>query len=129
MICSVLVDRIAVFIGLDEPCPCGDRVLLPACHWISDAAHLDLGNVVGSGLAGDWVLVVIDDKHGIRGVHIAETTLAVLIVIAIAHIPAQRLTDILRMLLIIVRGIPAEHCVRRGNNVAIAQFLCVQSLL
>ena len=129
MILAELVNRISVCVGLYEPCPRGDRVLLPACHFIGDAAHLDLGDAVRSRFTGDGMLIIVDDKHGVRWAHIAERALAVLIVIAIAHIPAQRLTDILRMLLIIVRGIPAEHCIRCGDNVAIAKLLCVQSLL
>ena len=129
VILAELVDRIAVRVGLDEPCPRGDRILLPAGHRIGDAAHLDLGDVVGPGFAGDGMLVIVDDKRGVRGAHITEPALAVLIIIAVAHVPAQRLADVLGMLLIVVRGVPAQHRVGRGNDVAVAQLLCVQSLL
>ena len=128
MVLGPLVDRISVCVGLDKPCPRGDRVLFPAGHRIGDAAHLDLGDAVGSGLTGDRVLVIVDDKSGIRGAHVAETALAVLIVIAVAHVPAKGLTDILGMLLVVIRGVPAQHRVRRRDDIAVAQLLRGQSL-
>ena len=128
VILAELVDRISVLVGLDKPCPRGNGVLLPAGHRIGDATHLDLGDAVRSRFTGDGMLIIVYDKHGVSWFHIAERTLAVFVVIAVAHVPAQRLTDILRMLLVVVRGIPAEHRVGRGDDVAVAQLLCGQSL-
>ena len=125
----ILLGGNALRVRLNEPSPNRDRVLFPTGKRLRNASHLDLRHIVRTLLSGVGINVIVDNKRCILSIHTAERSAAVLIVIAVADVPAERFADILGMLLIPSLGIPAEHRVGCYNNVAVAQFLCVFCLI
>ena len=128
---AVLRNRVAVRVGLHEPLPRGDRVLFPTGQRVAQFAHHDLGDAVGSCFTGNRIRIIVNDKNRVATVfaHAVSRAVAVLVVITIQNRIAQRLTDQLRMLLVVSFGIPAECCVRSRNHIAVAELLGGKRLL
>ena len=131
MIFSILVHGIAVSVGLDQESEQhGDCLLFPAGQGIQDAADPGLGHIRGSGLASDGVIVVVDDHDGLNtaGLQGTVANAAVAIILTVQNGVAQRLTDQMRILLVVSLGIPAQGTVGSNNHVAVAQLLRFQRL-
>ena len=130
VILAVLVDGIAVGVGLDQEAEeHGDSLLLPAGQGIQRAADPDLGHIGGTGLAGQGMVVVIDHHDGLdTAVVLALHIAAVGVELTVQDGVAQGLTNQMGVLFIIRLGVPAQGAVGGGNHVAVAQLLGVQSL-
>ena len=119
--------RDSVRIGLDQPLPNGDSILLPTSQRIGLGTHHHLGHIGWTRLASQGMVVVVDNNDGI----IARegcSTLAVLIVVTIQNVVVQGLTDQVRICLVVVAVIPAQHSVGSGNDVTVAKSLSILSL-
>ena len=129
VLAGILLGGNALCVRLNKPSPDGDSVLLPAGERVGNAAHHNLRHIVRPFLACDRMIIIVDYECGIIFAHSAERSTAVLIVIAVADVPAERFADILRMILIPLLSIPAEHCVGRYDYVAVTELLSVLRLV
>ena len=117
-----LIHGDAVCIGLDQPLPDTNRVLLPTGQGVGLRTHQNLRHISRSGFAGYRMIVIVDNQNGVA-LYKRRFALAVLIVVAIQDVVVQRLANVVRMGFVIHSGVPAQHGIGRSNNVAIAVFL------
>ena len=126
----VLIHGITVGVGLDqEGEQHGDSLLLPAGQRVQGAADPSLGHIGGTGLAGNGVIIVVDDNDGLNAaIVLALNEAAVGVELTVQDGVTERLTDEVRVLLIVSLGVPAQGAVGRHNHVTVAQLLGLKSL-
>ena len=123
----ILAYRITVCVRLDQEGPDANSVLLPTGKRVGLGTHHNLRHIGGTGLTGQGMIVVVDYQNRVAFIEGCRAT-AVLVVITVQNVVIQGLTDEVRVLLVVVLGIPAKHSIGSHNNVTVAQLLGFQSL-
>ena len=101
MILAILVLRNTVGIGFYKPSPNRKSVLFPSGHRLGNSAHLNLGNIRGSWFSGYRMNIIVNDNCRVGTTHKSQLALAILIVITVKHVPAQRFADIFGMFFVV----------------------------
>ena len=129
-IVRILVHGITIVIGLDQEAEqYGDRLLFPAGQRIGRAADPRLGHIRRSFFTGNGVLVVVDNNDGLYATAVFSLYIsAVRITLTVQDGITKRLTDQMRILLVISLGVPAQRAVGSNNYVAVAKLFCFQCL-
>ena len=131
VIATLLINRIAVCVRLDKVVEQnGDRLLFPTGQRIGGSADPNLRHIGRTVFAGDRVLVIVDDNNGrnAAGSESAVGDTAVGIVLTVEDGVTERLTDEVRMLLIIRLGVPAQGAVGSADDITVTQLLSAERL-
>ena len=107
----VLVHGVAVGIGLNQKTEQNrDRLLFPTSQRVGNTADPCLGHIIGSLFTCNGMIVVVDNHNGLYAASCKSSILdsAVAVILTIQDGVTERLTDQVRVLLIIIFSVPAE---------------------
>ena len=131
VIFPVLIHGITIGIGLDQESEqYGDRLLFPAGQRIGRTTNPGLGHIRRSFFTGNGVLVVVDNNNGLNTTGLKGTVgdTAVAVILTIQDGVTKRLTNEVRILLVVSFGVPAQGAVGRNDYVTVTQLFCFKSL-